>query len=210
MRTVDLELDYLETGRSTIATATPRPTRGPTRTPTPRPNDSGVMVYTWGLPFDCRSSVFSQSGTTVLNRAQHFGANVDFTAPTVANWSIGFIYHSSGPSNITETYIMRSQRYGLQARHITWKDNLITHIKVETIDPTYINTGRWNSNELFISVGRNWGTILALNDNLVILDLPSLLTPRISTVKLCIGMVGSIETASYSIPYSDLWSKATP
>ena len=207
MRTVDLELDYLEAGRSTIATATPRPTRVPTPTATPSAGDSGVL-YNAG-PFDCNRGFISQSGVTLFHGAEDsFTASLEFTVPTVPNWSIGFAYHDTGYNNTATTYIHQSENK-LFARHVVWRgtSSLFGQSKSERIDPRYILRSYYTPTTLLISVSPttvsltlNGRTVLVTPYSTPVFD-PSITDSVLNS--LCIGLRPG-ESPFYSIHYSNL------
>ena len=91
MRTVELELDYLERGRTVLASPTPRPTRIPTRVPTavPSTGTSGVLMSDPddGL-IDCSRN--RHSTTMISDDTIDSAAYLRFEVPNVRQWSIGF------------------------------------------------------------------------------------------------------------------------
>ena len=207
MRTVDLELDYLEAGRTVLASPTPRPTRIPTRTPTPVPSSgtSGVLVHN---PFDgefgCSNGV--NSATVISDGTIDSAAFVRFEVPDVQHWSIEFVYHDPrGWGTASSTVIWSGGTNSIYARHLVREQGRIIHIpRSQRIMSSVLNSG---FNELAFRTSSS-GSFLRLNDTTVIEVPSSQLSRRYGSSRLCVGFHAD-EDDPYSIRYSDLRTRFT-
>ena len=207
MRTVELELDYLERGRTVLASPTPRPTRIPTRTPTPVPSiaTSGTLAH------DPRDGYIGcsrnrNSATVISDATIDSAAFVRFEVPDVREWSIGFVYHdpldTDGDSD-TVTYIWSNGPNSVYAGHWVRSNGEYVHQPPsERIQSHNLKTWRGGWNELSFRTSSD-GSFLRLNDETVIEVPASQLIRRFGWSQLCIGFIIG-EDDPYSIRYQDL------
>lgn len=211
MRTVELELDYLERGRTVLASPTPRPTRIPTRTPTrvptavPSTGTSGVLVHTaddfLACHFDHHVLGFSSAGDVLKEYDADIIAGVSFSVPNVSKWSIGFVFHDSGFGNLTSMYIYRSVNY-FGAAILVWANNAIIDSKYILLDQGQLKSRPGQENLLGFFTNRNrMGFYLGYD--ILFDELDVTLVPRNGRSQVCVGMNTS-ENMDYLIAYSGL------
>lgn len=209
MRTVALELDYLEAGRTVRASPTPRPTRIPTRVPTPVPSlgPSGTLVHN---PDDgkigCSRNRYSAS--VISDDAIDSAGFVRFEVPSAQKWSIGFIYHAVVGDSDSVTIIWNDGTNGIYARHWVRRDGVNVYEPPSARIPGNViksGFGQWNELSFRTSAG---GSYLRLNGENVIEVPASQLIRRYGRSQLCVGF-HSHEDSPYSIRYRDLRSRFT-
>ena len=129
---------------------------------------------------------------------------LDFVAPIVDQWSVGFVYHDKGVSSSTTA--IRRDGGSLYAHHANHESGEIDDGPVNLIRDSLINAGSRAKNRLEFET--TWsGSSLYLNGEKV-LDVPgSRLTRRQGSVRLCINRYLD-ESEPYTIYYSDLWAWA--
>lgn len=205
MRTVDLELDYLEAGRTVLASPTPRPTRIPTRTPTPPFGTSGTLVHSAGDFFRCLSELhdvgFSESGTILSQSDVELLVSLRFLVPQVSKWSIGFIFHNANIGNFTATFIYK--RYNDIGAQIIVATNFegLDGKKV-SLNVDQLNSRPGQGNEIRL-VTRWRGFIVMLNDEVLFTNSDVKHAPLIGTSQVCVGL-NTQEDVGYSIAYSNV------
>ena len=124
---------------------------------------------------------------------------LDFTVPSVEEWSIGLVYHWRSGSN-SRAQIVRNGRTGY-TRHSTVADGVFDDTPDRHLSASKFNRGR-NTLEFETTVNGSW---LRLNGEKV-LDVPALLlTRRVGSAELCIELIVD-ENEIYTIEYSDLWA----
>ena len=207
MRTVDVQLNNLEVGRSVrAATPTPRPTR----VPTPTTVDWRILVHTGGSFQACRFDPFSASGVVISNRATYFVATLEFKAPvSVREWSVGFVFHVDRErGRWTKMYIAQSGNE-LEAWLVVWQDNIPSVTLLSTDRLSYNQGIRLNRlpggsiNRLQILVGEQRTTWTLNNKSLEGVSTSLNLFPYASEVMVCSGLE-PWEDVSYAIPYGYL------
>ena len=204
MRTVELELDYLERGRTVLASPTPRPTRIPTRVPTAVPSlgISGTLVHNPAVgKIGCPQRRYDM--TVIAADAVNSATFLRFEVPNVRNWSIGFLYHDTGDNSFSATLIGGSASNYIFARHWTRQKGVAVHEPPnEWIDPGILRSGGGQFNELsFRTTSR--GSSVRLNDETVLEVPASQLNRSSGRSRLCVGF-HSEEDEPYSIRYRDL------
>ena len=204
MRTVELELDYLERGRTVLASPTPRPTMIPTRVPTAVPSlgISGTLVHNPTVgKIGCPQRRYDM--TVIAEDAVNSATFLRFEVPNVRNWSIGFLYHDTGDNSFAATLIGGGASNYIFARHWTRQKGVAVHEPPnEWIDPGILRSGRGQFNELsFRTTSR--GSSLRLNDEFVLEVPASQLSRSSGRSRLCVGF-HSEEDEPYSIRYRDL------
>lgn len=129
---------------------------------------------------------------------------LDFIAPDVEKWSIGFVYHSSGGIN-SRTNVYR-EGYSYYVNQVSYDNGEWDHVQTEYVQSRYIETASGKQNRLEFETTQR-GSSLFLNGKKV-LEVPgSQLTRRQGTVKFCAGLYSG-ETEPYTIRFSDLWAWA--
>ena len=131
---------------------------------------------------------------------------LDFTAPYVENWSIGFVYHYS---------ILRIQQSRISvyragnsyySEHATFDSGEFKDQIGQHVPENLINTGFGQKNRLEFETTRN-GSSLYLN-GVKVLDVPSSrLTRRPGAIRFCTNLYAD-ELAPYTVLFSDLWAWA--
>ncbi len=203
MRTVELELDYLERGRTVLASPTPRPTRIPT--PVPSLGISGTLMHDPSGGFiGCSNNRYSS--TVISDGTIDSAAFARFLVPDVREWSIGFVYHdpldTDGASD-TVTYIASYGPNSVYAGHWVRSNGEYVHQPPsERIQPSILRTSRGGWNELSFRTTSD-GSFLRLNDETVIEVPASQLIRRFGWSELCIGFLIA-EGNPYSVRYKDL------
>ena len=205
MRTVELELDYLERGRTVLASPTPRPTRIPTRVPTavPSTGTSGVLVHDPSDGFiGCSNNRYS--ATVISDATIDSAAYLRFEVPNVRQWSVGFLYHNTETKgSASAIYIYSKGPNDIFARHISRSDGIEVHNPPsERVTRPVLRTGRGQWNELAFRTSSD-GSFLRLNDETVIEVPASQLIRRYGRSALCVGFHFT-EDVQYSVRYSDL------
>lgn len=205
MRTVDAELDYLEVGES-VRAATPTPTPRATRVPTPAPSTGGVSGVWYNDPRDnnieCSANRRDQS--VISDSTIDSAAFLRFEVPDVHQWSIGFIYHDpyGAKDTDTATFVYASSAGDIRARHWVRSNGEDIHEPPsERIRHGTLSTGRGELNELMFRTSAS-GTLLRLNDEIVIEVPASQLERKNGWSRVCVGFHSGEEP--YSIRYEDL------
>lgn len=203
MRTVELELDYLERGRTVLASPTPRPTRAPTAEPPT--GTSGMLTQSAGrymaCLFDGHDFGFSLSGKVLSATTVDIIAGLRFWVPNASRWSIGFLFHDVDISHYTEMYVYRAgDRIG--ANYLIWTGGEIAYSQFTRFEDGELRIGPGQQNHLTFATNKS-GSHLFLNGEIVdiLSDVP--VVPRRGKAQVCVGMHFA-EQIGYTIRYSNL------
>lgn len=154
---------------------------------------------------DCLFDPDSRAEVRLFTRAKWFAASFEFSVPAESDkWSIGFLYHNTGigSENRAWTYIY-SDGEKLFARHITREDDVELHTKRSgPIHSSIVDYRTLGINEMSIVVN-GLGTLLTLNDSVVIRVPSSMMPTMTGSGVLCVGFEYD-EHKFYSIPYFEL------
>ena len=207
MRTVELELDYLERGRTVLASPTPRPTRIPTRTPTPVPSTktSGVLVHTAGESLGCHldghTQGFSLAGKVLSENDVEIVAALRFTVPNVPRWSIGFVFHDADIGDFTDMFIYRFLNVVGAAIRV-WANNKIVDSKNMFLNADQLDTRPGQQHTLAFAA--NWNALaFVLGDDAIVTSLDVQNIPRVGRSQVCVGFNPN-EDIDYFVAYSNL------
>ena len=129
---------------------------------------------------------------------------LDFVAPEVEEWSIGFIYHRD-TGNSSRTMISRSG-HSYYAQHVNYDTAGSSREPAEYISDSLVNTGLGQENRLEFETTQ-YGGSLFLNGQKVLSVPNSQFTRRRGEMRLCAAFYAG-ETEPYTIQFSDLWAWA--
>ena len=142
----------------------------------------------------------------MLSVATSFIAHVEFTVPTVRDWSIGFTYPVNNPANdegyFMQTFITQDAR-GLFAGNGIGTSQDLSTIKTTT-DPikSGIISSRNQEINMLLAIVDRWSINLFLNGGFVheARTYRPYSMRELGNVQICVGHVRG-ENAAYSIPY---------
>lgn len=191
-----------------LPTATPQPIVRVTALPSILDDeDAAARVMSEGpgtvmaLPLgsiDCSSEFDGPKNTVAFGET--FVAESDFSAPIGTSWSIGFLYHTSDSGY--SVALVRRRASTLET--VAWVQVGATTIgwQATPINPGLLRPANANSSNILRIEASESGTILVLNEAVLLHVPPGDQSPNASEARFCAGFFN--DEPSYTVRYSSL------
>ena len=191
-----------------LPTATPQPIVRVTALPSILDDeDAAARVMSEGpgtvmaLPLgsiDCSSEFDGPKNTVAFGET--FVAESDFSAPIGTSWSIGFLYHTSDSGY--SVALVRRRASTLET--VAWVQVGDTTIgwQATPINPSLLRPANANSSNILRIEASESGTILVLNEAVLLHVPPGDQSPNASEARFCAGFFN--DEPSYTVRYSSL------
>ena len=156
-----------------------------------------VMALPLGS-IDCSAGFDGTMNTAAFGET--FVAEADFSVPVGTSWSIGFLYHTSESGY--SVALVRRRASTLET--VAWSQEGTTTIARQEIpiNPDLLRPANANSSNIMRIEASDTGTVLVLNDAVLVHVPPGDLRPYASETRFCAGFFNDEPT--YTVRYSSL------
>ena len=156
-----------------------------------------VMALPLGS-IDCSAGFNGAMNTAAFGET--FVAEADFSVPVGTSWSIGFLYHTSDSGY--SVALVRRRASTLET--VAWSQEGTTTIARQEIpiNPDLLRPANANSSNIMRIEATDTGTVLVLNDAVLVHVPPGDLRPYASEARFCAGFFN--DEPSYTVRYSSL------
>lgn len=172
------------------------------RTRFAREGVSGSLTYSGYDDGDVRCPMNATNHAHLALKATDSWVVLDFIAPEVEKWSVGFVYHNDDGESSRS--IISWNSYSYYAEHVNRLNGDLERGGAERIPDSLINMGSGTKNRLEFETTRR-GSVLVLNGQMVLTVPGAQLGRRQGSVRLCAAFYSG-EPMPYTIRFSDLWA----